>query len=153
MERLDRVISNMALYLVIGLMALVPLGIWYHEKIYIPSQYPPNAKILEIWGYGRNGQWTLGKISAANYWHGAGGRLQEILVNKGDTVVLRLNSADVQHSFSIPDLKIDAGLVKPGFVTEVKFVADKAGEYTFRCREFCSPLHPAMFGRLVVKDV
>ena len=68
-------------------------------------------------------------------------------------MVLRLNSADVQHSFSIPDLKIDAGLVKPGFVTEVKFVADKAGEYTFRCREFCSPLHPAMFGRLVVKDV
>lgn len=151
MEKFDRFISRIAFILVFGLMAAVPLGIWYYEKVHIPAQYPPGTKVFDIMGYGRNGQWTLGKISGYNYWRGAGGRLQEIVVNKGDTVVIRLNSADVQHSFSISDLKVDAGFIKPGYITEVKFVADKPGAYTFRCREFCSPLHPAMFGRLVVK--
>lgn len=151
MEKFDRFIANIAGILVVVLLAAVPLGIWYYEKEYIPSKYPPGAKIFELWAYGRNGQWTLGKINGLNYWRGAGGRLDEIVVNKGDTVVIRVNSADTTHSFSIPDLNIDAGIFKAGFPAEVTFVADKSGSYMFRCREFCGPGHPALFARLVVK--
>lgn len=151
MNKFDKFMSKIAVLLVIGLMAAVPLGIWYYRNVSIPAQYPPNTKIFNLMAYGRNGQWTLGTISGANYWRGAGGRLEEIVVNKGDNVVFRLTSADVQHSFAIPELKIKSDFVKPGYLTEVKFVADKPGTYTFQCQEFCSPAHPAMFGRLVVK--
>ena len=152
MEKFDRFIARIAIYLVVLLMAAGPLGIWYYQKVHIPAQYPAGTKIFDIWAYGRNGQFTLGKIDGLNYWRGAGGRLDQIVVNKGDTVVIRLNSADVTHSFSIPELDVNAGFIRPGFITEVEFVADKPGSYAFRCREFCSPAHEAMSARLVVKE-
>jgi cytochrome c oxidase subunit II len=152
MNKFDRVVARIALPLVIMLLAAVPLGIWYYEKVEIPKQYPPGAKIIEMWAYGRDGQWTLGKINGINYWQGAGGRMDQVVVHKGDTVVFRVNSADVTHSFSIPDLGILARYILPGYPLSVQFVADKPGSYEIRCREFCSPGHPAMFARLVVED-
>ncbi|MDT3705089.1 MAG: hypothetical protein ROZ36_19360 [Thermincola sp.] len=151
MDKLDKIISKIAVILVIGLMAAVPLGIWYYKNVSVPAQYPPGTKIINLMAYGRNGQWTLGTISGANYWRGAGGRLNQVEVNKGDNVVFRITSADVQHIFSIPELKIKPAFVKPGYLTEVQFVADKAGAFTIQCLEFCSPAHEAMSARFVVK--
>jgi heme/copper-type cytochrome/quinol oxidase subunit 2 len=154
MGRFDRLMVKIAPLLVLLIVLVVPLGAWAYENKYIPAQYPPGAKVINLTGYGAHGMWTKQKVNGLNYWKGLGQVAEyasEIVVNEGDLVVFRLNSVDVQHSFAIPELGLDAGFVKVGQITELSFVADKPGTYTFICKEFCSPAHPAMFGVLTVK--
>ena len=72
-----------------------------------------------------------------------------ITVNRGDTVKLTIKSADVEHSFSLPDYKINVDL-QPGSEKTVEFTADKKGEFTFRCAVYCGAGHREMVGTLIV---
>lgn len=77
-----------------------------------------------------------------------------IEVNQGDTVIIRLRSADVSHGLFIEGYDIGAAIItKEGWPREkvIKFVADKPGVFTFRCNVTCGPYHPFMTGKLVVK--
>jgi polyferredoxin len=93
-----------------------------------------------------------------------------ILVNKGDTVVLKLSSRDVSHGFLLDgyplDLIVRKGVVFRRFprlegegnpltewnrVSRVRFVADRVGKYIFRCTQTCGNLHPFMTGELIVR--
>jgi polyferredoxin/plastocyanin len=93
-----------------------------------------------------------------------------IIVNKGDTIVLKPASRDVTHGFLLDGYPIEfvmrrgatflkytwkdeAGKIQADWdrVTEVEFVADKAGKFTFRCTQTCGNLHPFMTGELIVK--
>ena len=74
----------------------------------------------------------------------------EIIVNKGDRVILHLKSIDVTHGFSILDYDISEQL-SPGQEVTVDFVADKAGEFTFFCSVPCGKGHNSMQGKLIVK--
>lgn len=77
----------------------------------------------------------------------------EIVVNKGDVVRLFIKSIDVTHGFHIPKYEIKV-VVHPGEPVRVEFVADKAGEFMFKCTVVCSfPSHWLMIGKLVVKLV
>ena len=83
----------------------------------------------------------------------AGGWSPEVIrVNKGDTVRLRITATDVVHGFAIGQLGIDVGNIVPGKVTEVEFVADKVGRFTYYCNAWCSPDHYRMRGTLEVVD-
>ncbi len=73
-----------------------------------------------------------------------------IKVKKGDTVVLKLKSADVAHGISIPDFGINATF-KPGEIKIVEFVADKAGTFEFICNVRCGVGHIGMKGTLIVE--
>lgn len=75
----------------------------------------------------------------------------EIVVNKGDTVVLNVKSEDVTHGFSIPVYGINKTL-EPDKTVTIKFVADKAGEFEFACSVVCGTGHGDMKGKLVVKE-
>jgi heme/copper-type cytochrome/quinol oxidase subunit 2 len=87
-----------------------------------------------------------------------------ILVNKGDTIVLKPTSADVTHGFLLDGYPVefivrkDAVFLKYTWekedgklqadwdrVTEVEFVADKAGKFTYRCTQTCGNLHPFLY--------
>ena len=93
-----------------------------------------------------------------------------IIVNKGDTIVLKPLSLDVTHGFRLDGYPIefimrrgatflkytwtdDEGKIQTDWdrVTEVEFVADKTGKFTFRCTQTCGNLHPFMTGELIVK--
>ena len=94
-----------------------------------------------------------------------------IVVNKGDTVILKPTSLDVTHGFLLDGYAIDAILKQQGLtflkyqwidddnniqndwdkVKEVKFKAEKAGKFTFRCTQICGNLHPFMTGELIVR--
>jgi len=93
-----------------------------------------------------------------------------IIVNKGDTIVLKPASRDVTHGFRLDGYPIefimrrgatflkytwkdDEGKIQADWdrVNEVEFVADKAGKFTFRCTQTCGNLHPFMTGELIVK--
>ena len=84
-----------------------------------------------------------------------------IVVNKGDTVVLKVtNPRGNYHSFSIPEFGVSTSMLDPRGGTEtVEFVADKAGTFTFSCevpynpdQQWCDPDHAMMTGTLIVLD-
>jgi len=60
-------------------------------------------------------------------------RAEEIPLNQGDHVVLRLRSADVLHSFAIPILRRGPVEVPAGHTVELEFDADRAGSLMFLC--------------------
>ena len=93
-----------------------------------------------------------------------------IIVNKGDKIVLKPTSLDATHGFLLDGHPIEfimrkgAAFLKYTWqdedgklqadwdrVSEVEFVADKAGKFTFRCTQTCGNLHPFMTGELIVK--
>lgn len=73
-----------------------------------------------------------------------------ITVNEGDTVRFSIESEDVTHGFFLSEFDVDETLTA-GETTEVEFVADKAGEYSFFCSQFCGSGHSGMTGTLVVE--
>ncbi len=72
-----------------------------------------------------------------------------IRVNKGDVISIRLLSEDVQHGLFIDGYGIKTSAY-PGNEGSLKFVADKAGRFTFRCSVTCGEFHPYMVGILKV---
>ena len=72
-----------------------------------------------------------------------------ITVNKGDTVILNIESIDVSHGFSISEFGVNE-VLQPGITTRVEFVADEEGTYRFFCTVFCGSGHSTMNGQLIV---
>lgn len=73
-----------------------------------------------------------------------------ITVNNGDTVQLHITSMDVEHGFMLPDFNINKQL-HPNQTTDIEFVADKIGTFTFSCNVFCGTNHSRMNGSLIVE--
>jgi len=93
-----------------------------------------------------------------------------IIVNKGDKIVLKPTSLDATHGFLLDGHPVEFIMRKGATflkytwedengklqadwdrVSEVEFVTDKAGKFTFRCTQTCGNLHPFMTGELIVK--
>ena len=55
-----------------------------------------------------------------------------ITVNQGDTVILNIESIDVEHGFAIDEYGINENL-QPGKTVEIEFVADKKGAFEYYC--------------------
>jgi len=72
-----------------------------------------------------------------------------VRVNRGDTVVISLESSDVVHGLYLDGYGLSA-VAEPGQPDRVRFVADRAGSFHFRCAVPCGNLHPFMIGKLVV---
>ena len=75
-----------------------------------------------------------------------------ITVKQGDHVRIYLTSLDVTHGFMLKDYNINVR-IEPGQVTTVDFVADKSGEFGFRCSVMCGEGHSSQTGKLVVEPV
>lgn len=76
----------------------------------------------------------------------------EIRVQVGERVRLRISSPDVVHGFAIPALNINVDEILPGHVQEVEFVAARAGRFPFTCTRWCSVDHWRMRGVIFVTD-
>jgi cytochrome c oxidase subunit II len=64
-------------------------------------------------------------------------------------VRLVMSSDDVIHSLFVPAFRIKMDLV-PGRYTETWFEANRVGEYTLYCAEYCGTQHSTMLARVVV---
>jgi len=73
----------------------------------------------------------------------------KITVNKGDRVILHIESLDVEHGIAIPQFGVSQTLPVSENTT-VEFVADKAGIYPFYCNVYCGSGHREMKGTLIV---
>ncbi|MCA9973929.1 MAG: cytochrome c oxidase subunit II [Anaerolineales bacterium] len=67
----------------------------------------------------------------------------EIYTPTGETVLLRLSSADVIHSFWVPQLHGKMDLI-PGRTNTWQLQADEPGAYWGLCAEFCGTQHAKM---------
>jgi cytochrome c oxidase subunit 2 len=104
---------------------------------------PPNALEIDVRGY--QWWWRFGypqpngdTVFTAN----------EIHVPVGRPVVLKLSSADVIHSFWIPQMGGKRDVV-PGRTNEIVFTPLEEGVYLGQCAEFCGSSHALMKMRLV----
>lgn len=106
-------------------------------------------------------------LTAKKYGYSPG----RIVVRRGDTVVLKPTSLDVTHGFLLDGYPVEVIIKQQGIaylkytwedddgkihsdwdkVSEVSFVAQKAGKFTFRCHQTCGNLHPFMTGELIVQ--
>ena len=76
----------------------------------------------------------------------------ELHVPVGQTVRLRLSSADVIHSFWVPQLSGKTDLI-PGKSNVTWLRADQPGTYRGQCAEYCGTQHAHMLLRVVVHSV
>ena len=106
-------------------------------------------------------------IKAEKYGYSPG----RIVVNKGDKIILKPTSLDVTHGFLLDGYPLEFIIKQQGInylkyfweddngklnadwdkVSEIEFVADKAGKFTYRCTQICGNLHPFMTGELIVR--
>jgi cytochrome c oxidase subunit 2 len=73
----------------------------------------------------------------------------EIVLRRGEPVVLELTALEVVMGFFAPDLNLRAVIV-PGQGARVRFVPDRVGRFDFLCDIFCGDGHEGMSGRIVV---
>lgn len=73
-----------------------------------------------------------------------------IIVNKGDTVTLRIRSLDNLHGFYLDAYNFEKEI--PALVTTtITFVANREGKFTFRCSVTCGNFHPYMLGEIKIQ--
>lgn len=72
-----------------------------------------------------------------------------VRVNRGDTLVIDLESADVVHGLYLDGYDVSTQ-AEPGRPGQLRFIADRDGAFRFRCNVACGNLHPFMIGKLVV---
>lgn len=75
---------------------------------------------------------------------------QEIRVREGERVRLLITALDRKHGIRIKEFGVKTVLEK-GKETVVEFVAERAGEYKFKCSVRCGWRHGSMKGKLVVE--
>ena len=125
-------------------LPLVVIGIVFGYNIYtLAAVENPNAKSdIKIEVVGRRWWWEVkypeDGITTAN----------EIHIPVGVPVEIQLQSADVIHSFWVPELHGKMDLI-PTRINKIVIQADKAGVYRGECAEFCGLQHAHM-GLMVV---
>ncbi len=66
-------------------------------------------------------------------------------------VVLKMESADVIHSFWVPEFRVKQDVV-PGRVTEYRITPILVGDYKVRCAELCGTSHAYMQNAVIVDE-
>jgi len=109
-----------------------------------PRQPPANALQIQViahqwWWEFRYLNAAVKPVVCANEAH----------IPVGQPVRLWLESADVIHSFFVPQLAAKRDMI-PGHVNQLTFVPDRIGEYYGQCAEFCGLSHANMRMRIFV---
>ncbi len=147
MQRLDGIVGKLALPLVAVTLIGVPLGALAYDR-FLNDQVPEGAKVFWIYFDGER-NWTQTRPAGYNTFSDPPD-LRELRVRRGDLVVLRLMATDVHHGFALPEFGVEPIELTPGHLHEVRFRADRVGEFPLFCTIFCGPAHGDMRATLVV---
>ncbi|HMB17420.1 MAG TPA: cupredoxin domain-containing protein, partial [Candidatus Paceibacterota bacterium] len=79
-----------------------------------------------------------------------GYNIDEMVVNKGDTVSIKLSGGDVEYDIALPDMGLHQ-TVAPGEEKKLEFQALTPGTFTYICQSAC-PGGKNIKGSLIVKD-
>ncbi len=87
--------------------------------------------------------WTFNYVDENVYDVGTPTQLPTLWLPEGETVVFKLNSPDVIHSFWVPAFLMKMDVI-PGRTNEFQVTPDKIGEYAGKCAELCGVDHSRM---------
>ena len=76
--------------------------------------------------------------------------VNELHVPTGRTIVVHLRTADVQHAFFVPNLRVKQDAV-PGLVIPIMFEVLEPGPYEWVCAELCGWGHYKMKARVIAE--
>jgi len=136
------------------LVLLATLGIpgllfWY-QGFWQARQTAPGVRALTLTALGGgSGVYTLEEVNGLNYWWREF-TPATLYLNRGERVVLTLQSADVTHRFYVPELGLGPVEIRPGHPQRLEFVATRAGLFQYFCVTVCGPCHHYMNGWIVV---
>lgn len=111
-------------------VAMFYLGFDRYVKMSTP---PANAIKIEV---------TAKKWDWSFRYH-TGFESNELLIPRGKPVVFLMKSRDVLHSFYLPKMRVKKDVV-PGRTTKAWTQANRAGNYTLYCAEYCGTSHSEM---------
>jgi cytochrome c oxidase subunit 2 len=74
---------------------------------------------------------------------------EELYLQEGQQVILRMQSRDVIHSFWVPEFRIKQDVL-PGRTTEYRITPTLIGAYKVRCAELCGASHSYMLANVKV---
>ena len=118
------------------LVLLTALFIWSDVFVIRTTAAPsPSSTRLEVHVVGQQWWWSLG--------YGGTTTANELHIPVRTRVDVTGTSADVIHSFWIPELNRKADLI-PGRTNSLLLYADRAGTYPGQCAEFCGQQHAHM---------
>ena len=134
---------------IVGILAVFTLPFLYESWV---SRSGENAdlRVITLTAIAETGIWTTEEVRGGNYFaKGFVPARPELKV--GESVLLRLKSADVIHDFYCPELGIGPLEVYPGLVEEVVVTAVAPGAYDFYCTTVCGQAHFRMRGQFMVR--
>jgi cytochrome c oxidase subunit 2 len=136
-SRLDRSLPVVAGAIVLALTVLIT-GSFFADRALFATR---GAPALEVRVTGHQWWWRI------QYRDPAGGgwveTANELHLPQGDTVRLVLNSADVIHSFWVPNVAGKLDMI-PGRTNLLDVTARRPGWYRGQCAEFCGTQHAHM---------
>jgi len=133
-------------------IAIYQMNAWANQKMRRPEEDgKPMPALAEVTG--RQFEWRI-RYAGADRIVGTPDDLHivndlHVPVNK--EVVLSIKSADVLHSFFLPNLRVKQDVV-PGMEQFVWFKATREGSYDIVCAELCGWGHYKMRGRITVES-
>jgi cytochrome c oxidase subunit 2 len=125
-----------------------------------PSSPKPEARQIAL-GVGASPE-NVGKAAAVNVnvtglqyawifnYAESGITSGELHIPVGQEVQLNISANDVLHALWLPELRLKQDAI-PGRPTEIRFTANRLGEYPIRCAELCGAYHGSMNSRLFVQ--
>jgi heme/copper-type cytochrome/quinol oxidase subunit 2 len=141
------------LYVVLVLVIVIgtPIAIYWWNSSLVASY--DSDRVINVMGrydtLDTTGRWLVQEGDGWNY--GDAAAPSEIRVKQGEKVTLRVTSFDVIHGFGLEDYGIESTQIYPGTVTDITFVANEAGSFTFECTIECGEKHDDMVGELIVE--
>jgi cytochrome c oxidase subunit 2 len=142
-RRFTLIIGSLVAFTGLSVLALTGLSYAGQKRFYTAR---PEALTIKLTGH----QWWW----EARYEDTQPSRIfttaNEIHIPAGERVTFELASADVIHSFWVPNLAGKLDLI-PGMQNRLQLVADQPGTYRGQCAEFCGNQHAHM-ALLVVAD-
>ena len=148
MNKREKITEAAALVLTLALLAGVAVAVPSYQRHRVARE-AAGAQVVELYASAERGIWTEQPLLAWNSFF-RHAQKRPIRIKAGQSVLLRLTSVDVHHSFSIPELRVLPHDVTPCHWTEIRLEPQERGSYTILCYTVCGAKHTAMDAELQV---
>jgi cytochrome c oxidase subunit 2 len=123
------------LWTIVPLSIVIFFGVWGAQVLQELTTSIENEMVVKV--FGQQWSWSFEYPAYGNL------RTGELVLPVDQPVLLQMESADVLHSFWVPEFRVKQDLL-PGQVTELHITPTKTGEYKLRCAEMCGLQHSTM---------
>jgi cytochrome c oxidase subunit II len=128
--------------ILVAILAVLSVQVW--ARVQFGSGVP--ALTVEVIGHQFNYEFRYPGLQQSYF-----SNVEPMHLPVGRQVRVLVTSADVIHSFWVPEMRMKADTV-PGLVQNLNFTPQHAGTYDIVCTEFCGVNHSRMQAKLIVQS-